>query len=195
MWSLAYGSGLKNRAVGSGVCICTYPGGTPLVSEHWVLSLSWGAAGDIPGRCGPCRGGRAPIPLLLQHVCGLFAVPFWQGRQPSVWVSRTIAGCLSIVAFTMLCPANTTPHIFSSRTSARGFLHSYCVASIVACENLPLDILAIVKARHMSDCSSCTRPPCLAIVADMLKTYRKLVAASKVIFSYFLNHIRLCSLL
>jgi len=31
----------------------------------------------------------------------------------------------------------------------------------------------------MSDCSSCTRPPCLAKVADMLKTYKKLVAASK----------------
>jgi hypothetical protein len=34
------------------------------------------------------------------------------------------------------------------------------------------------KARLMSDCSSCTRPPCLAIIADMLNTYKKLVAAS-----------------
>ena len=31
----------------------------------------------------------------------------------------------------------------------------------------------------MSYCSSCTRPPCLAIVADMLKTYKTLVAASE----------------
>jgi len=30
----------------------------------------------------------------------------------------------------------------------------------------------------MSDFSSCTRPPCLAKVADILKTYKKLVAAS-----------------
>ena len=39
-------------------------------------------------------------------------------------------------------------------------------------------ILVIFKARHMSDCCSLTRPPCLAIVADMLKTYKKLIAAS-----------------
>jgi hypothetical protein len=43
----------------------------------------------------------------------------------------------------------------------------------------PLAIFAIFKARHMSDCSSCTRPPCLTIVADILETYRKLVASSK----------------
>jgi len=42
-----------------------------------------------------------------------------------------------------------------------------------------LAILAIFKARRMSDYSSCTRPHCLAIVADMLKTYKKLDVASK----------------
>ena len=31
----------------------------------------------------------------------------------------------------------------------------------------------------MSDCSSCIWPPCLAIVADRLKTFKKLVSASK----------------
>jgi hypothetical protein len=31
----------------------------------------------------------------------------------------------------------------------------------------------------MLDCSSCTRPPCLAMVADMLKTYKTLVVAAK----------------
>jgi len=30
-------------------------------------------------------GGGAPIPLRLQRVCGFFAVPFSQGRQPDVW--------------------------------------------------------------------------------------------------------------
>jgi len=35
----------------------------------------------------------------------------------------------------------------------------------------------------MSDCSSCTRPPCLTIVAEMLITYKKLVAASKMKYS------------
>ena len=103
---------------------------------------------------------------------------FWQGRQPSVWFSRSIAGCLSIALFTVLFPRNSTPRIFSSWTSAAGFLIMHCVSSIVAHENPPLAILAIFKARRMSDCSGCSRPPCLATVADMLKTYNKSVAAS-----------------
>jgi len=125
----------------------------------------------------------------------IFAVPFWQGMQPSVWFSRTFAGCLSIAAFTLLCPGNSTLRFFSSRTSARGFLISCCISSIAARENPPLAMLAIFKARRMSDCSSCTWPPCLAIVADMLKTSRKLVAASAVRSRDYLNHIRLHSLL
>ena len=68
---------------------------------------------------------------------------------------------------------------FSSWTSARGFLIRCCVSSIAAHENPALAIIAIFKARCMSDCSSCTRPPCLAIVADMLETYQILVAASE----------------
>jgi len=55
--------------------------------------------------------------------------------------------------------------------------------------------LAISQARRMSDCSSCTWPPCLAIVADMLKSYKKFVAASHVRISRYLNHIRLRTLL
>jgi len=189
---LAYGSRLKNRALGSGVCIYTYLGGTPSVSE---LSLSSDSTSGVPGWGGIRRCGGTPMPLRLQCVCGFFAVPFWQGRQPSIWFSWTIAGSLSIAAFTLLCLGNTTPRLFSSRTSARGFLICCCISSIVAHENPLLATLAIFKARHMSDCSSCTEPPCVAIVADMLKTYKKLAAASKVRFGYYLNHIRLHSLL
>ena len=54
-----------------------------------------------------------------------------------------------------------------------------CVSSIVVRENSPLAILAIFKASRMLDCSGCTRPPCSAIVADMLKTNKILGAASK----------------
>jgi len=43
--------------------------------------------------------------------------------------------------------------------------------------NPPLAILPIFNTRRMSDCSNCTQPPCLAIVADILKTYMNLVAA------------------
>jgi len=129
------------------------------------------------------------VPLRLHRVCGFFAVPFWQGRQLTVEFSRTIAGCLSIAAFTLLCPGNTTPRFFSSQTLAHGVLIRFCISSIVARENTSLAMLAIFKARCMSDCSCCTRPPCLAIVADILKTYKKLVAASRVRISCYLNHI------
>ena len=182
----------QNQELGSGVFIYTYAGGTPSVLE---LSLSSDGAGGVPGPGGACRGGGAPVPLYLQRLCGFFVVPFWKERQPSIWFLRTIAGCLLIAAFTLLCLGNWTPRFFSSRTSARGFLISCCVSSIAARENPPLAVLAIFKARGMSDCSSCTRPPCLAIVADMLKTSKKLVAASKVRVGYYLNHIRLRSLL
>jgi len=63
----------------------------------------------------------------------------------------------------------------------------YFVSSIVAREKPSLAILPIFNARRMLDCSSCTRPPCLAIVADMLKTYKTLVDASN-------NEIRLLPL-
>jgi len=101
-------------------------------------------------------------------------MPCWQGRQPSVWFSRSIARCLSIAASTFLCPGESTPHFFSSRTLAQGLLINNCVSPIAAHENPPLAILAIFKARRMSDYSSCTRPPCLAIVADMLKTNKEI---------------------
>jgi len=191
MRSLAYGSRLKNQALGGGVCIYTYPGGTHSGSEHWALSLSTGGAGGIPGLGGAGSGRVPPVPLRLQQLCGFFAVALWQWRRPSIWFSRTIAGCLSSTAFTLLCPGNTSPRFFSSRTLAGGFLISYCVSSIAAGENPSLALLAIFKARRMSDCSSCTRPLCLVIVAHMLKTYKKSVAASTVGIGCYLNHIRL----
>jgi len=191
MQSWAYGWRLKNLALGSEVCIYTYPGGTPSVAE---LSSSSDVAGGAPGQGGTHSIGGAAVSMCPQCVCRFFVVPFWQGRQLSVWCSRTIAWCLSIAAFTWLCPGNSTPCIFSCQTSAWGFLISCCVSSIVVRENPPLAIWAIFKARHMSDYSSCTWPPCLSIVADMLKTYKKLVAGSKVRFGCYLNLIRVRSL-
>jgi len=132
-------------------------------------------------------GGGPPVPLRVQWVCGFFEVPFWQERQPDVWFWRSIARCLCITAFTFLCPGKSTPRCFSSRTSARGFFMRYFVSSIAVREKPSLAILAIFNARRMLDCSSCSRPPCLAIVADMLKTYKRLVDASN-------NEIRLLAL-
>jgi len=192
MRSFAYGSRLNDLAQGSQVWVYTYPGGTHSVSE---LSLSSDGTDGLLGRGGAHCSGGVPVPLCLQSICWFCAVPYWHGRQSSVWFVRTIAGCLSIIAFTLVCTENSTPRFFSSRNSVRGFLISCWVSSIVVRENPPLAIFARFNARRMWDCSSCTRPPCLAKVADMLKTYKKLVAASKVIFGYYLNHIRLCSLI
>ena len=192
MLSLADVSRLKIRALGRKVRIYTYPGDRPCVSE---LSSWSDGAGGVTGQGGACHGAGTPVPLLHQHVCGFLAEPFGQERQQSVWFLRTIAGCRSIAAITLLCRWNSTTLFFSSWTSAQGFLSSCCVSCIAAHENPPLAIFATFKVSRMSDYSSCTRPPCLAIVADMLKTYKELVAASKVRFGYYLNHIRLHGLL
>ena len=109
---------------------------------------------------------------------GRFAVPSWQERHPLVLFWWSIAGCLCITVFTNLCPGNFTPCSFSSQTSAWCFFIKYWVFSIAVCKNPPLAIVAIFKSRCISDCSSSIWPLCLAIVADMFKTYRKLVAVS-----------------
>jgi len=46
------------------------PGGGGVSSE--IRSLRW-------------AGGGAPVSVRIQRVCRIFAVPFWQGRQPDVW--------------------------------------------------------------------------------------------------------------
>ena len=61
----------------------------------------------------------------------------------------------------------------------RGFLVCCCTSFIAAHKNSPMAILAIFEGRCVSDCSSCTRWPCLAIVANRLISYKKVVAASK----------------
>jgi len=122
--------------------------------------MSQGGAGRVPWRggvssgvgCLSQSGGGGPVPLRLHRVCVFFAVPLWQGRQPSEWVSQSIAGSVSIAAFTCLCPGNWSPQVLSSRTSAQGFFIWYGVSSIVAHKNPPLAIVAIFKARCMSDC-------------------------------------------
>jgi len=192
MLSSANASRWTSWVVGRETCESAFVAGKLSVCDLWLPGMGPGGAGGVPGgdgvpgrdgvgsgvRCLRRTGGWAPVPLRLQHVWGFLAVPFWQGRQPSVWFWCIIAGWLSIAAITFLCPRNSTPRFLSSLTSARDFLIRYCVSSVAARENPPLAILAISNARCMSDCSSCTRPPCLAIVADMLKTNKKLVAAS-----------------
>ena len=100
-------------------------------------------------------------------------------KKASVCVVLTKQSRLSFYcSLHRICCGNSTPVLFSSRTSGQGYLIRYFVSSIEACENQPLAILAVLKARRILDCSSCTGPPCLAIVPDLLKTYKKLVTAS-----------------
>jgi len=122
-------------------------------------------------------GGGAPVPLRLHRVCRFLAVHFSQGRHLAVCCWRSIARFLSITASTLLCPGNATPRIVSSWTSAWGLLIRTC-GSIAARCNRHLAIFAMFQAGCTLDCSCCSRPPCLAIVANMLKTYKKLVAAA-----------------
>jgi len=188
--SLANTLQLTHWASGRRVCIYTYLGGRLLIWERWAPLLSPGGAGEIGGGGGvssgvgslhlPSRG--VPVLWHLLRICGCVAHPFWQDLQPSIGISWTIAGCLSIAVFTCLCTGNSTPRSLSSPTLASGCIISFCISSIAACENPPLAILAISKASHRSDCSSCTRPPYLAIVADKFKTYKKLVAVLKNVF-------------
>jgi len=184
--SCSVSSTSNHSAQGRAVCECVYLAGKLTIWEGWTPEVILVGAGGVPGRGGVGSGVRSlhrsgggeAVPLHLQWVCGFIAVPCWQGRQSDVWFWRSIAGCLCIASFTILCPGNSTPCVFSSRTSARGFLMRHFVSSIAARETPSLAILAIFNPRRMSDCSSCTRPPCLAIVADMLKTYKTLDAAS-----------------
>jgi len=97
--ALEYASRLKIRPLGRGACKYAYPAGTLSIWEPWPPSFSQCGAGGVRGGIGISSGvgclgrsGRgAPIPLYLQHVWGFFVVPFWQGRQLSVWFSQTIA--------------------------------------------------------------------------------------------------------
>jgi len=157
-----------------------------MIWECWAPALLPGGMGGGPARAGvrsrvSClhrAGGGAPVLLRRQYVGEFHAVPFRQGRHPSGWFWPSIARWLSITASTYLWPGNSTPRWFSSQISESGFMIRFCVSSVEACEDPHLAILAIFTARHMSDCSSCTWPPCLVIVSDMMRTYKQWVAAA-----------------
>jgi len=123
------------------------------------------------------------FPACLRILCGaIFA--------------RKAAGCLVLAkhcrvflyrSLHLVMPRKLNTLLLLFSDNSRGFLIRYFVSSIAAHEKPSLAILAIFNARRMSECASCTRPPCLAIVADMLQTYKPLVAASN-------NEIRLLPL-
>jgi len=148
------------------VSVTLYPrrrSGRRWLSRRKCLQFSW--------RCTDSFASPACLRILC---CAILA---WKTAIHVIFINHCWGSFYRSLHFP--CPGNSTPCFFSSRTSAQGCIFGCCILSIVASENRPLAILAIFKARHMSGCSSCTRPPRLAIVVDMLKTYKKLVSASK----------------
>jgi len=150
-WS--YASGVHYSAQRREVCEYTCPASKSRIAEDWSKALFPGGEGGIPGGDGVSAGvgslrqlgGDAVIALRLQHICGFFVVPFCQVRHPSMWFWCSVARCLSIAAFSFLCPGNTTPRFFSSQSFMGGFWIRYCVATIAAPENSPSAIFAIFK--------------------------------------------------
>jgi len=84
---------------------------------------------------------------------------------------ETVAGWLWIAIFIPFWTANTTPKFISSHTSEQTLLIICCIPSLATRHSAPLASLDITNAWLMSACSCCSWPPCLAIVANMLKTY------------------------
>jgi hypothetical protein len=130
-----------------------------------------------------------------QRLCQFWCWCAWSTPQPeSLWIlcwpilPRNVAThqifmiherCLSIPSLSFLCPQNSANKVICSQTLACGFAIRYCVYAIVESRNTLWAILPGFKTRPMKDCCSDTWPPCLAILADMLKTYQKLVVTSK----------------
>jgi len=148
---------VNNLAQGRDAGEYKYPAWKLTISEDWAPELLPGGVGGISGRGGiysdvSClrhSGGGAPVPLKLQRACGLFTVPFCEGRHPAMWLWRSTAGWISIAVFTFSCLWYSTPQFLSSHALVWGLLFRYFISSILACKNHPVAILAIFKARRV----------------------------------------------
>ena len=103
-------------------------------------------------------------------------------------MARKAAGCLVLMkhsrvslyrSLDLFMPRKLNTPLLSFSDIGSWFVNELFRFIYSSTQNAFFGLLAIFNARRMSDCSSCTRPPCLAIVADMLKTDKTLVAASK----------------
>ena len=152
-----------------------------LPHDQWVAQVVvWAEVASLPvlAVCGSlmvvhlvlCATSISVDPLL----------PVRERSHPSVWMSWILAWCLSTATFTFQYTEISTPFTLSSHTMAQHCMMNYCISWIVVQTDPSLAWLAKLNTMYMSDCSSCIWPPCIAIVVDMLKTYKKLVHASKI---------------
>jgi len=147
------------------------------ISSWQILYLATLSSGIVPGwggwrswrRCACSCASPACLPILCSEI-----------------LARKASGRVVLMKHSQVCfhrglhihmPSNLDTPLLLSRTSAQCTLIRFGGFSIVACENTSVAISAIFKARRLSDSSSCTRPPSLAIVGDMFETIKKLVAA------------------
>jgi len=170
-------------------------------------TLSCGSVTGWGGWCAGQRGSRLWSWLSASvgwRCTSSFASPACQHMLCSAILARKAAGRVVLrkhcrhhcmAALTCSSLGNSTPRLFCCRTSVWCFLMWWLVSSIGASETPSLGILAIFTTRRMSECSSCTRPPSLPIVADIVKTNQTIVVAFAMNFGYDLYHICFCNLL
>jgi len=129
---------VQGRAIGEYV----YPPCTLMIWDGWTQEVVPDGVGGVLGSgevgsgvCSlPRSGDGAAVPMRLLRVSGYFALTFGQGRQQAISLWPSIAGCLCITAFTFICPGNSTPRCYCSRTLACCFLMRYILSSIAACK-------------------------------------------------------------
>jgi len=176
--SLPYESRLRHWALERETCTYQFLGGTPSISILRRWSSNQGGTGVLPGVGGVeggigrlCQSGcGTPGSLPLKSACSFRTVPSCRARLLWVWFSSTMVKCFPDAAFTFWYPGNSTLSYITFQTLLLGVTIWCCVSTMTAPENTPLYLLAVLHARHLLGCSGHTRPPCSAIVADMLRT-------------------------
>jgi len=160
-------------------------GGKLTISDGWAPEVLQVGAGGVPGGGGVSAGART---LRRQGEVHLFlcvssvsadSLRRHFGEEGGRHLVMTKYCRVSLYRSLHLCMPRklNTPLLLFSDLGA-WFLNEIFRFLYCGARKAFLGHFGHIHGRRMSDCSSCTRPPCLAIVADMLKTYKTLVNAS-----------------
>ena len=120
----------------------------------WAKVEFWA---EVPRFWWRCASSFAPPACLLILCCAILEC---KAAGSLIFINHCRMSFYCSLHLFMPRKLNSSLLLFSD--FGRSFLTSCCVSSTAVYQNRPLAILAIFKARRMSDCSSCTRPPCLA---------------------------------
>ena len=139
--SLPYASRLKKWALGRGVCIYTYLGGTPSISDWLAASLLVGGTSGLSSRCGVGSGvalGEVHPSLCVSSVSGSVSngsgwPGFGPGQEPqSNRTGQVLAGCYPDRTYTRRFLAGLEPEqgsIFTvpATMALIEYLSSHCI--------------------------------------------------------------------